>query len=141
MTLPAILFLIDRDCAPWACRPCNSAPRPAVLQTNSTIREIGEAVQRTVQEEVGTLPGELPPRVWFRNPSTGWCKVPSAVPLSPAVPFCTRVSASMKLLWAAPLLRRTHARFPARSSFAQRARVPIRVPILPISGAPENSNF
>ena len=31
-----------------------------------------------------------------RNPSTGWYKVPPAVPLSPAVPGSTRVSASMK---------------------------------------------
>ena len=31
-----------------------------------------------------------------RKPSTGWCKVPPAVLLSPAVAFCTRVSAGMK---------------------------------------------
>ena len=30
-----------------------------------------------------------------RNPSTGWFKVPPAVPLSPAVPFSTRFSAGM----------------------------------------------
>ena len=30
------------------------------------------------------------------NPGTGWVKVPPPVPLSPAVPFCTRVSAEMK---------------------------------------------
>ena len=32
---------------------------------------------------------------WFhptRNPSTGWCTVPPAVPFLPAVPFCTKVS-------------------------------------------------
>ena len=34
----------------------------------------------------------------IRNPSTGWCKVSSAVPLTPAVPFCTRVSARIKPL-------------------------------------------
>ena len=30
-----------------------------------------------------------------RNPGTGWLKIPPAVPLSPAVPICTRVSAGM----------------------------------------------
>ena len=30
------------------------------------------------------------------NPSTGWFTFPPAVPLSPAVPFCTRVSTVMK---------------------------------------------
>ena len=30
-----------------------------------------------------------------RNPSTGWFNVSPAVPLSPAVPFCTRVSAGL----------------------------------------------
>ena len=36
-----------------------------------------------------------------RNLKTGWCKVPPAVLLSPAVPLCPRVSAGMKPLWAA----------------------------------------
>ena len=30
------------------------------------------------------------------NPRTDWCKVPPAVPLSPAVSFCSRVSGRMK---------------------------------------------
>ena len=46
---------------------------------------------------------EMPPKRGFhptRIPSTGWFKVPSAVPSSLAVPFCTRVSAWMNPLWA-----------------------------------------
>ena len=33
-----------------------------------------------------------------RNPSTGWCKFPPAVPFTPALPASTRISAEMKPL-------------------------------------------
>ena len=41
------------------------------------------------------LPDEMPPRGGPKNPSTGWCKVPLAVPFPPAVPFCIRIYTRM----------------------------------------------
>ena len=43
------------------------------------------------------LPHEFPPRVFHptRKPSTGWFKAPPAVPLLPAVSFCTKISAGI----------------------------------------------
>ena len=66
-----------------------------IVKANSTVRGYvngRNAVQR----------GFIPPK----NLSTGWCKVPPAVPFSPAVPASTRVSARMNPLMGTPRFTR-----------------------------------
>ena len=71
-----------------------------VVEYNTTLYCIKTQVNRVTSymQAICLLPDEMPPKRGChhtRTPSTGWFKVPPAVPLSPAMPFRTRVSAWM----------------------------------------------
>ena len=82
-------------------------PSTNTIDLRENTRSLAAVVTRVpVVAQAWTVAGQGPTHVTgrnaqrgfqpTRNPSTGWFRVPPAVSLSPAVPFCTRACAGMK---------------------------------------------